>query len=344
MLIGISGKNLKLSLEELKLLKAKNIWVDGFWIKFDAQSQLIFELWGFVKIAELVDLHSLKIKTKLLGSNDPKLVKKLKQEGKITRYKIIEPQHVDLEIKNKGIEILQTPFGYAQVVFYQPIEIYQTIDFDKPLRGMEVGMMPAKLTHIMVNIARAELPNPQDFTIYDPFVGFGTTAMITNWLGGKFIGSDINITMAKQNIKRWQSQPFFKDKPITLFKHDVTKPFTKKFLQNVDAVVSEWWLGPSLRWKRLDYQFVESLATKVGDVYKWFLSNWYQLVNSHQSNLKTMVISLPYWSKYDISLVDRLLPELKFLKWQKIDRYLRSKQRVGRELVKIHFEKQSWSN
>ena len=164
-----------------------------------------------------------------------------------------------------------------KIVFWQPIDVYKAIDFEKPVRGMKVGMMPAKLAHIMVNIARAHLPDAKNFTVYDPFVGFGTIGMVVNWLGGSFIGSDINITMAKQNFKRWQSQPWAKDDKITLFKHDVFKPFSKGFLKNVDAVVSEGWLGPVIK-SGLDLQRLAQIAKKVSDTYEAFLKNWRNFV------------------------------------------------------------------
>ncbi|MBP7848304.1 hypothetical protein KA013_03760 [Patescibacteria group bacterium] len=59
------------------------------------------------------------------------------------------------------------------------------LDFEKPVRGMQIGMMPAKLTQMLVNIGVAQTgKNPGDeITVYDPFVGFGTTVWIANSLG-----------------------------------------------------------------------------------------------------------------------------------------------------------------
>jgi len=52
------------------------------------------------------------------------------------------------------------------------------IDFGKPAHGMEVGMMPAKLAQMLVNIGIATLhaqSGDDVYTVYDPFCGFGTT-------------------------------------------------------------------------------------------------------------------------------------------------------------------------
>jgi len=61
--------------------------------------------------------------------------------------------HTDREIKNKGKEIINLENGlYGIVEQYQNIELYEAIDFGKPGRSMNMGMMPAKLAHIMINI------------------------------------------------------------------------------------------------------------------------------------------------------------------------------------------------
>jgi hypothetical protein len=71
----------------------------------------------------------------------------------IRRYKLVDIFHTDREIKNKGKEIINLEHGlYGIVEHYQDIELYEAIDFGKPGRSMQMGMMPAKLTHIMINI------------------------------------------------------------------------------------------------------------------------------------------------------------------------------------------------
>lgn len=53
---------------------------------------------------------------------------------------------------------------------YQNIKLYEVVDFEKPGRSMQMGMMPAKLTHALLNIGLA-LENSSDPLIYDPFTG-----------------------------------------------------------------------------------------------------------------------------------------------------------------------------
>ncbi len=75
---------------------------------------------------------------------------------------------------------------------YQPIWLYELIDFGKPGRSMQMGMMPAKLTHLLLNIALS-LSETQNPVIYDPFVGSGTTGFLANYFGLDFLGSDIKL-------------------------------------------------------------------------------------------------------------------------------------------------------
>jgi hypothetical protein len=128
-----------------------------------------------------------------------------KQYNSIKRIKIIEPIKTDYDIKTKGIEIITLPNKqYLIIDHYQNIPLYEAIDIHKPSSGMTVGMMPAKLTHLLFNIAVNTYhkgPNTKDQrpTIWDPFTGFGTTNMLANALGHHTIGSDLNITEAKRN-------------------------------------------------------------------------------------------------------------------------------------------------
>lgn len=104
-------------------------------------------------------------------------------------------------------------------------------------------MMPSKLAHILTNIACAlnVRKNIQSSVIYDPFCGFGTTNFIAQASNIDSIGSDINITPTKVNTKR-RLDPSNKrktDAKMLIYKHDVTHPFKKSFLEKVTAIVSE---------------------------------------------------------------------------------------------------------
>lgn len=64
----------------------------------------------------------------------------------------------DDEVKNKGAEYIvigedrNEGDEVLKVEGYQSISLYETIDFDKPVNSMQIGMMPSKLAHMMINI------------------------------------------------------------------------------------------------------------------------------------------------------------------------------------------------
>ena len=155
--------------------------------------------------------------TVLLWSNSEVFAKFIKSSG--TSKKMETSQRYSLEWsrtqKSMRRELLEIDGKYCVVLGYQDIEHYEQIDFGKASSGMEIGMMPSKLAQMMVNIGMVEsnkkqvtsnqqptTDNWQPATIYDPFCWFGTTGFVVNWLGHHFIGSDINITPCKENVKR----------------------------------------------------------------------------------------------------------------------------------------------
>jgi hypothetical protein len=123
---------------------------------------------------------------KIIGIKEEANGKHLKKTIGIRRFKIVDFFHTDKEIREKGKELINLGNGFYGIVEqYQNIRLYEVVDFDKPSRSMQMGMMPAKLTHIMINIALNCLPpllkevdakqtedlSDSSLTIYDPFVG-----------------------------------------------------------------------------------------------------------------------------------------------------------------------------
>jgi len=98
-------------------------------------------------------LQELLADVKIIGIQNEANGKHLKRTVGIRRYKLVDIFHTDREIKNKGKEIINLENGlYGIVEQYQNIELYEAVDFGKPGRSMQMGMMPAKLAHMMINI------------------------------------------------------------------------------------------------------------------------------------------------------------------------------------------------
>lgn len=214
----------------------------------------------------------------LLGCNDSDQAMARKREYKLKRFKYVPLEHTDEEIKREGKECLVIDEErIGEVLWYQDIPRFTAIDFEKPVNGMEVGMMPAKLAQLLINCAvKGTFRNKKSIpTVYDPFCGFGTTLRLANSQGYHGVWSDSTITSAKQNLVRRKTTPYFHDSVyLTLFKHDVYEPIQKPFLKNVTAIATEGWLGPVISSQRAkqrtqgkDKQWLETVLNEINQLY-----------------------------------------------------------------------------
>ncbi len=180
----------------------------------------------------------------LLWTNDEDFARRAKKETSCRRYKIVDIVGADLEIKQKGVEIIVFGNELVHIVWRQNIDRYTTLDIEKPMRGMQIGMMPAKLTQTLVNIGVWLVKAQDEITVRDPFCGFGTTLFVANACGYHTIGSDILITSVKGNLAWWKTSAYATDAKMTVFKHDATQATTKPFIRATSVVVTEWRLWP----------------------------------------------------------------------------------------------------
>ncbi len=285
---AIAGKNKELSLFELKYI-GKNI--EQFWpiFVFDTDEfQKCRNLAWFTKIGHFVkEEEFIQMEKKLVWTNK-RLYPDDKKKYNIKRYKQLELIKTDLEIKNKWVEVIfvkELNWLVWIVDFYQNISLYESIDYEKPISSMWIGMMPSKLTHLLINLSTWLNYNK---TIYDPFVGLGTTAMVGNYLWNHIIASDLNPTPCKQNWKWWQNTDFYKkDFKFTIFKQDITKPIKNKFVNFATNIVTEWYLWPTVG-KYLNEKEAINLEKSFQDVYIKGIENIIKL-----ENLENIVITFP---------------------------------------------------
>jgi len=369
MYFAVLGKHPEISKAELELVQPQNISYPKKWIIiFDTEHpELLQQLGGIIKAGRVVkekELPTLLADTKIIGIQSETNGKHLKRTAGIRRYKLVDLFHTDREIKTKGKEIINLENGlYGIVEHYQNIELYEAIDFDKPGRSMQMGMMPAKLTHIMLNIWLHSLKSIKskvhkawlstfDFwlstVIYDPFVGSWTTGFLANHLGYEFIGSDIKTTYAEQNAKRRMTTKFATtNKELSIFTHDIKKKleksslfmerggtgtvgdFKKETKMNV-LIITEWWLGPIVT-KSTSDQDIQKFQERVADLYK-------NLLDRIKDLWATAVFTIPRYighdngiqkilEKYatDIWLHTKEIPEL----------YSREGQQIARKILII---------
>lgn len=294
MFFAVLGKNSEISLAELNFVEPTNI--KPIWnniITFDSDfPDRIKQLGGVIKWGRVVDKEEMINRLsgqKTIGVNDENLGKNLKSEYGIKRYKLVKLSHTDKEVKEKGIEIIQINKEQFWIVEgYQPIYLYEVVDFEKPARSMQMGMMPAKLTHILLNIGLSKIhrdPHPATrITIYDPFVGSWTTGFIANHFWYDFIGSDIDISSAEKNKPRRLAFAQFTrgkrgdllaqpEKKFDLFVQDIHKKLSLNLWDSKSLnllIVTEWRLGPIITAKSTPKD-VQSAQTQVLKLYESFL-------------------------------------------------------------------------
>ncbi len=298
---------------------------------------LLAKLWGIVKWGSVVEEKSREVERKweeiegseevkqfltwvtLVWMNDQKLGMELKKIYGIKRFKIVEQISTDLEVKKEWKELMDLGGDKIGLVLgWQDIAHFEQVDFWKPASGMEVGMMPSKLAQILVNIGVQTLESRfqtsdskiktqnswvnEQKTIYDPFCGFGTTGFVANRVGHHFVWSDLVITWAKENAKRWKDTALAMTEELhfTVFKHDVTEPFDHPLVKKIDVIVTEGWLWPVISRKTRESELLVH-AEKIKALYFTFLNNISAVIPQ-----VPMVLTIPHYSR----LPDAILPEI----------------------------------
>ena len=157
MFFAIIWKNKQISLAELELIRPTKLKeITNILFTFDTDfPKLLNKLWGIIKRWEVIEHEQLAQELewkKIIWTKDKDFWIKLKRQFNIKRFKLVDRIKTDLDVKNKWIEVIKFQDKIWIVRWYQNIKLYEKIDFDKPSRSMKMWMMPAKLTHIMLNI------------------------------------------------------------------------------------------------------------------------------------------------------------------------------------------------
>jgi len=232
--------------------------------------------------------------------------------------------------KNKVHEFLLLEGKWlAQTCAVQEFEEYSRRDYGRPVRDMLAGSMPPKLAKIMINLAQI----PQSSTVLDPFCGSGTVLQETLLLGyNNVIGSDISekaIKDTKNNLE-WLAETYkLTAKSYQLFNIDVRELSRK--IKNIDAVVTEPYLGPPLRGSE-SKQKLKNIIDELSELYVAAFSEFRKILNSNGR----VVIVFPSF-RIDREILELpILDQIKKLGFSQVNKdklvYSRSGQRVWRQI------------
>jgi len=248
---------------------------------------------------------------------------------------------------SRGVEIVLIESGQdiliGETLAVQPFKDLSRRDYGRPARDDLSGMLPPKLTQIMINLAQIDR---LDALIIDPFCGSGTIlgeAMLRGY--NNLIGSDISsqaIVNTKKNISWLRELYQIKNINLKLLVKNVID--LSKFIKinSVSAVITEPYLGPQRG--LIEFKIV---IQNLEELYTLALQEFYKVLK--KSGRVVMVWPLFYGQKpinpdYSGFKIINLLPEklnsnqLVKLTNRHTLTYGRPGQKVYREIVVLEKE------
>jgi tRNA G10 N-methylase Trm11 len=185
----------------------------------------------------------------------------------------------------------------------QNLSSYTLRDYERPARDARVGMLPPKLTQMMINLATAGKPSAEKVML-DPFCGTGMVLQEAMLAGFSTVGSDIEprmIEFSRTNLE-WIKLKFKIETDYNLKLGDATSALWPKF----NFVVSEVFLGRPLNKlpKRKD---LDEIIENVNLITKKFLLNLRKQISDNNA---TICLAVPAWRDgkkiIDLPLIDQL--------------------------------------
>ncbi|MCH2189287.1 methyltransferase domain-containing protein [Candidatus Gracilibacteria bacterium] len=221
----------------------------------------------------------------------------------------------------------------GKTIWVQDIEGYSKRDYGKS-RDMQIGMLPPKLSQMMINIAGGE-------HIYDPFCGLGSLLIEAQNMGKQSIyGSDFNPEMVQLTAKNTGSHNIFLFDARDMAENNI---FEK---QTIDSIVTEGFLGEIMTKKNISHERISIQKKNLSKLYTKFFSGLQSIGFDG-----VMVISFPFWELekkyvyfneiYDIlekyCKIQDIFPKNSELRASKLGSllYKRDTQLVGREIFKL---------
>ncbi|NCO05182.1 MAG: methyltransferase domain-containing protein [Candidatus Magasanikbacteria bacterium] len=178
--------------------------------------------------------------------------KAVKQLGRSIRFVVPKNTatvlHNNLVEKQSDLNIIDYELFVTRAI--QPIEAFSKRDYDRPGADSKSGMLPPKLSRIMVNLSGVD---PKNATLLDPFCGSGTVLMEAAMLGfSHIVGTDISdkaVTDTKNNIA-WLKEEYpseLKQISFSYYSVDVLDLERRIDEDSVNVIVSEPYMGKALR-------------------------------------------------------------------------------------------------
>ena len=237
------------------------------------------------------------------------------------------------KLLTEGFELLVVMNGtemvVARTVAVQDIEAYAARDHGRPARSATVGMLPPKLTQIMLNTTSAPV-------VVDPFCGTGVVLQEALLAGRAAIGFDVApemVTATTTNLDWLAAQT---TRPLPAWHVEAADARTGSLPEVALAMVSEGYLGRNLSSSPSGAE-VMKLDDETSDLYGAVLKHW-----AKQLPIGTeLALCLPNWrvaSGWHVPAVVDDIARLgyTFKVFKRVSgpvRYARPDQIVGRQLL-----------
>ena len=247
------------------------------------------------------------ISSRLVTSRDKALSSVVVTKNKVTEFLVLE---------NKWL---------AKTEAVQAFEDYSRRDYGRPVRDTKSGTLPPKLAQIMINLAQ----QPAAATILDPFCGSGTIIQEALLLGyANIIASDQSakaVADTKQNLE-WLGQKW-QTANGKLFQCDVRGLGNK--VKDVDAVITEPYLGPALR----GHETRQQISRTVAELEQLYIAAFETFAKVVRPGGRVVIV-FPFFKTFDLKL--NIAAQIKKLGFAQLDRgdliYSRPDQHVWRQV------------
>ncbi len=195
---------------------------------------------------------------------DPQLSQSLSQELKaklkLSYLNFRQPRLSRKQLQSNLILTIikyKKTFYLLQLIWYYPWENFIWKDKSKIFVQPTAGMLPHKLSRMMVNLSLPTSPTklPDGYYLLDPFAGSGTILIEALDQGIPVVGIEKNPTAfagLKANLDNFLSKIRAKT-PYQLYQGNVSR-LHRIVKEKIIAVASEPYLGPAFRWRTNRYQ------------------------------------------------------------------------------------------
>lgn len=288
--------NYKNKIAELARESDKNkysFWISLFWLSTDLR-RIVLDVKKFLK--------SESIASRFVNKSFANL-----SSAQIIWEKLVESESDFSIIYEKNLDI-----NYLwKTIWIQDIEKYSRRDYSKD-RDMQVGMLPPKLSQMMINISR-NTKNSKDTelkAIYDPFIWLWTILIewAFMWIENLYWSDlsqrmvDISITNLNKVKAKLKNLDTFRDKNINIKIEKLNAKFineasfwskewkNKDKNNTIDSIVTEWYLWEVMTRANISDERINTQKVWLIKVYKAFFANL------KKTDFKwSIVVCFPFW-------------------------------------------------